>query len=141
VASSGGAEDEHWLQPDDYFISDRPYESGRINVSLAKMKTAGTASTKNEAQFFRLSDSKDVWTSNFWKTHPATSADLQIGALVLCFEGNPYGNDRRAPRDKHNARTGGWFMGRLTDTSDLYIGTVMVDRYRCSPKALRATEP
>ncbi|MBI3398749.1 MAG: hypothetical protein HY026_05910 [Deltaproteobacteria bacterium] len=131
------AEDKHWIQPDDYFISERPYEHGWIYISLAKMKQPSTAKTKGEAQFFRLHDSKDLWAKYFWKTRPSEEADIQIGALVICFEGNNRDNIYHAPENKNSARTANWFMGRVTDTSDLYKGAVRIDTYSCSPEALR----
>jgi hypothetical protein len=135
--SRGANEDEHWLQTDDFFIADRPYESGYLNVHLAKMRTAASASTKSEALFFRLHDSKEVWATTYWKTRPATNADIQVGALAICFDGNNHDRVYRAPQDKHAARTSPWFMGRVTDTSDLYKGYVMVANYNCAPNALR----
>jgi hypothetical protein len=138
IAGGPGAnEDEHWIQTDDFFIADQEYRQGSINVHLAKMTAAPTSTTKNEAQFFRLDQSKDFWTANYWKTRVASSADLQIGALLLCFRGNYREGIWQPPQDKQHARTQVWFMGRLTDTSDLYKGTVMIDTYRCSPNALR----
>jgi len=130
-------EDRHWIQPDDYFISERPYEHGSIGVSLAKMKQPSTAKTKREAQFFRLHDSKDIWVKYFWKTRLAEEGDIKVGALVICFEGNGKSNVYYAPENKNSARTARWFMGRVTDTSDLYKGAVQIDRYNCSPEAIR----
>lgn len=109
-------EDEQWIQTDDYFIADQEYRQGWISVHLAKMTAAPTSTTKNEAQFFRLDQSKDFWTTNYWKTRVASSADLQIGTLLICFQGNGHDGVYQAPRDKQNARTNTWFMGRLTDT-------------------------
>jgi hypothetical protein len=130
-------DDRHWFQADDYLISERPYERGWIYVELSKLKQPATAQTKGEGQFFNLHDSKDQWTRYFWKTRPAEETDLQVGALAVCFEGNSRDSVYRAPENKSNARTGNWFMGRVTDTSDLYKGTVQIDTYRCSPDALR----
>ncbi|MBI3753610.1 MAG: hypothetical protein HY266_06160 [Deltaproteobacteria bacterium] len=131
------AEDRHWIQPDDYFISEQPYKQGWIYVSIAKLKQQGGAKTKGESQFFRLHDSKEIWTKNFWKTRAAEEADLQIGALVICFEGNNRDDIYHSPENKNDARTRNWFMGRITDTSDLYKGAVRIDTYNCSPDALR----
>lgn len=136
-ATVASGEDRHWIQQDDYFISDRAYEHGWIYVSLAKMKQSPTTKTKGEAQFFRLHDSKDLWVKYFWKTRTAEEADIQVGALVICFEGNGKDNTYHAPENKNSARTANWFMGRVTDTSDLYKGSVRIDTYNCSPEAIR----
>jgi hypothetical protein len=136
--SYGAGDDLHWIQADDFWISDRPYESGWIRLTLAKMKQPPTQQTKGEALFFNLHESKDQWTGHFWKTRLAEPADLFVGALILCFEGNLRDDVYHAPQDKQSARTEAWFMGRITDASDLYKGSVMVDTYKCAPKALRA---
>lgn len=134
---SESKDDRHWIQPDDYFISEQPYKQGWLYVSLAKMKKQPTDKSKGEGEFFRLRDSKDMWTKNFWKTRTAEETDLQIGALAVCFEGNSRDNIYHAPENKDSARTAAWFMGRVTDTSDLYKGAVRIDTYHCSPDALR----
>jgi hypothetical protein len=134
----GPNEDRQWFQPDDYLISDQPYESGYIYVKLAKMKQAPSPASKNEGLFFSLTESKDIWTPYFWRTRPAEQPDLVMGAQIICFEGNGDSNSvYQAPRDKENARRDAWFLSRITDLSDLYKGAVGVDTYKCSPAALR----
>jgi hypothetical protein len=137
----GADEDEHRIQPDDFFIADQEYRQGSISVHLAKMTAPPASTTKNEAQFFRLDQSKDFWTANYWKTRVASSADLQIGASLIFFKGNIRDGVYQPPQDKQHARTtswaSGWWMARLTDTSDLYKGAVTIDTFRCSPNALR----
>ncbi|HTP24698.1 MAG TPA: hypothetical protein VMK12_03435 [Anaeromyxobacteraceae bacterium] len=138
IAIHGPGDDQHWIQADDYWISDRPYESGWIYLTLAKMKQPPAAQTKGEALFFNLHDSKDVWTKYFYRTRVANQADLAVGSVILCFEGNSRDGTYHAPMDKNQARTAAWFMGRITDMSDLYKGSLMVDTYHCAPDALRA---
>jgi len=134
----GPNEDRHWFQPDDFLISDQPYQSGYLPVKLAKMKQAPSPASKNEGLFFSLTESKDLWTPYFWRTRPAEQPDLIIGAQVICFEGHVNeASVYQAPRDKENSRTSVWFMSRITDVSDLYKGAVGVDTYKCSPAALR----
>lgn len=142
VAAAGPAygpgDDRQWFQPDDFLISDRPYQSGWIYVKLAKMRQAPSPQTKNEALFFSLTESKDLWTQHFWRSRPAEQPDLVIGAQIICFEGNGDSNGvYQAPRDKDSARTSSWFMSRITDLSDLFKGAVGVDTYKCAPGALR----
>lgn len=132
-----GQEDRHWMQPDDYFIAEQPYRQGWMYVGLAKIKQQAGTKTKGEAQFFRLQDSKDLWTKYFWVTRAATEADLQLGALAVCFEGNAHDNVYAAPVNKDEARTERWFMGKVTDNSDLYKGRVRIDTYNCTPDAIR----
>ncbi|MBI3179844.1 MAG: hypothetical protein HYZ27_09305 [Deltaproteobacteria bacterium] len=131
------AEDAHWVQPDDFFIADRPLGSGYISLSLAKMVQEPGGSTKGEAEFFSLARSANVWTRHFWRSRIADGADLRVGAVVICYEGGHRDGAYRGPQDKSSARPGAWFMGRITDTSDLYKGLVQVSGYQCAPDALR----
>jgi hypothetical protein len=134
----GPGEDQHWFQQDDYLIADRPYEKGYIYVKLAKMKQAPSPATRDEAQFFVLAETKDQWTKYFYLTRPVTQADLVLGAMVICYEGNlGEGGIYREPRKRESARTGAWFMSRITDLAELYKQSVGVDTYKCSPSALR----
>lgn len=41
------------------------------------------------------------------------------------------------PKLKDKALRSNWFMGRITDTSDMFKGTVQIATYHCSPDALR----
>jgi hypothetical protein len=136
--SYGPGEDRHWFRQDDYLISERQYESGWIYVKLAKMKQAPTPASRDEALFFSLTETKDLWTKYFFRTRPAEASDLALGAVVICFEGNGGGGgEYRGPSDRNSARTGAWFMSRITDLAEMYKQLVGVDTYKCSPDALR----
>jgi hypothetical protein len=138
VVGYAPGEDRHWMQADDYFISDDPWERGWIWVHLAKMRQPPAAATKDQAQFFQLDDSRDVWTEHYWRTRPAAGGDLVLGALVICFNDNSRDDVYRAPANKRAARTGSWFLGKITDVSDAYKHTVRVDTYSCALDAVRA---
>jgi len=119
--------DAHYIQPSDYFISDREFPNqGWIYVYLAKVVTAPTAQTKNEGQFMKVHDGKEIWTKYHWKSRIATKADIRIGAIVISFDDNIIDNVYMAPKNKDQARNGQWFMGKIIDTTDLYKGYVTV---------------
>jgi len=140
-AAYAAGEDRHWMQADDYFISEHPWTSNWIYVHLAKMKRAPGPDTKGQALFFQLSDSREVWTQHYWRTRPARPADLELGAMVLCFHGNMQSSVYRAPPTKDRARTALWFLGRITDVSDKFKRVVRVDTYSCGFDAVRALAP
>ena len=119
-------EDAHYIQDDDYFISQEGFKSNYIYVSLAKMLTPPEAATKNEGEFLRISDGSEVWTKFFWRTRAAQRIDVKVGAQVVCFDASDENGIYRAPEDKDEARTGSWFMAKITDVSDLYKGHVAV---------------
>ncbi|MGQ9842728.1 MAG: hypothetical protein ACUVRK_04105 [Spirochaetota bacterium] len=119
--------DAHYIQPSDYFISDREFPNkGWIYVHLAKVVTAPTAQTKNEGQFMRIHDGKEIWSKYYWKSRIATKADIRIGAIIISFDDNVIDAIYKAPKNKDTARNGQWFMGKIIDTTDLYKGYVTV---------------
>lgn len=115
-------EDTHYIQDDDYFISQEGFKSNYIYVHLSKMLTPPEAATKNEGEFLRISDGSEVWTKFFWKTRTGQRSDIKVGTQIICFDASDENGVYRAPEDKDEARTGSWFMARITDVSDLYKG-------------------
>ncbi len=119
--------DAHHIQPSDYFISDREFPNqGWMYVHLAKVVTAPTAQTKYEGQFMKIHDGKEIWTKHYWKSRIASKAEIKIGAIVISFDDNVVDSIYKAPKKKDEARNGQWFMGKITDTTDLYKGYVTV---------------
>jgi len=132
-------EDAHWIQADDYFIASQAFDKGWDPVRVAKMKAPPTAETKGEALFFVIKDGGEKRTAHFYRTRPAVQADLVLGNLLICFDNNKKGKIHQAPRDKDNARPGGWWLARITDLSDLGHGyATLSGTYHCAPDALRA---
>lgn len=140
--ASGGPTDSHWFDSDDYLIATEPLaDKSYVYVRIAKMREAPSAGTKDEGKFFDVENAKEVWTQHFWRTRPATAADLQIGNVVICFEGNQDGNEvYQPPSDRDTARTANWWMAKITDTTDLYKNRVRVSTYSCAPAALRVPQ-
>jgi eukaryotic-like serine/threonine-protein kinase len=133
-------EDPQWIQGDDYFVAERPWDHGWIAVHLAKLRKPATTGSR-EAQFFLLDDSRDMWTSTYWRTRIAAAGDLVIGAFAICFNDNQRDDVYRAPATKDAARTGSWFLGKVTDTSDAAKGWVRIDTYNCAADGLRVAAP
>ena len=131
-----GAEDRHWIQDDDFFISEQPWTHDWTYVHLAKQQQAATTAS-GTARFFQLDDSREVWTASYWSTHPAQAEQLAIGVLAICFNDNVQSDVYRAPATKDAARTGAWFLGKVTDTSDAAKGWVRIDTYNCAIDAVR----
>ncbi len=119
--------DDHYIQADDYFIAEEELGSKTyIYVYIAKMVTPPTKDTKNEAKFMRVRDSKEAWTKVYWKTRIATKADIKLGAVMICFDGDNEDDVNMPPEDKDQARNWNWWMAKITDTSDLHKGFVTV---------------
>ncbi len=143
AVSSMAAEDRHYIQPDDYFISDQPFENNSwIYARLAKMVTPPTAATKNEAEFLVIRDGVQLWSQHYWKTVIATPADLKIGTVIILFEGNSQSDVYQAPATKESARGDSWFMAKITDVSDLYKGYVTTSGgYKAAKDGIRIVAP
>jgi len=130
-------EDHHWMQADDYFLTEEPYVEGWVWGHLAKMKRPPSPDSKDQALFFDVRDSRDIWTRFYWRSRPAQPQDVVLGALAVCFNDNVQHDVYRAPPNKREARAGQWFLGRITDVSDAYKHLVRVSVYDCAVDAVR----
>jgi len=139
IAKVDAREDAHWVQADDYFMANRAFKQGWLRVFLAKMKEPPKAGGDGEALFFVIRDGGDERSAHFYRTRPAVKTDLVLGALLICFENNKRHNVYEAPKSKDNARPGAWWIGRITDLSDMDKGyATLAGSYHCAPDALRA---
>lgn len=141
-APSAG-EDDHYIQQDDFFFSERPMGTNAwIYVSLAKMTTPPSPQSKGEGEFFKVTDGSSHWSKFFWKARIARPEEIRLGATMIMFEGRTLRGVYQAPDKKSTARHDHWFMARITDTSDLYKGFVTVSGgYKVSPGNLRVIVP
>ena len=132
-------EDRHYIQSDDFFISEQPMgDNAWIYVTLSKMTQPPNAQTKGEAEFFKITDGKSLWTKYFWRTRLARPDEIRLGALMVMFEGRQVVDVYQQPENKESARRDAWFMAKITDVTDLYKGYVTVSGgYKVSPKNLR----
>jgi hypothetical protein len=118
--------DNHYIQPDDYFISDRPLEGHSwIGIQVAKMIEPPGANTNGEAKFMRVHDGKELWTKNYWQSRIAAENEIKIGTVAIMFDYSS-GDVYIPPKQRDDARTHNWFMAKITDTSTLYKGHVLV---------------
>jgi len=136
----GGSGDMHYIQSDDYFISENGFDSGWMRIDLAKMIQAPSSETKNEGKFMDVKDAREIWTSHYWKTRIAQPSDLKLGTVIVAFDYTD--NDIYVrPENQELARTDNWFMAKITDTSTLYQNVVMVSGgYRVKTDNLRVIE-
>ncbi|MBN2857864.1 MAG: hypothetical protein JXN63_05635 [Candidatus Delongbacteria bacterium] len=118
--------DGHFIQSDDYFISDTDLEGHSwIGIEVAKMIQAPGPDTNGEAKFLVVRDGKEKWTKHYWQTRIAQSDEIKLGLPVIMFDYTSGGN-YIPPKDRKIARTHKWFMAKITDTSTAYKGNVLV---------------
>jgi hypothetical protein len=141
-SSSAVEDDDHYIQSDDYFISENELgQSTWIYVKIAKMVTPPSKKTKDQAEFFQVTDGNKIWTKYFTKTRIATERDLKLGTIVIIYENSDSGAGQMPPDSKEQARGNAWFMAKITDTSDLYKGYVTVSgNYHVNVKNLRVVK-
>lgn len=139
TAAVAGADDEHYIQWDDYFVQSHGLE-GRawIWVKLAKAVNQPSSATKYEGEFMEVKSGQNLWTKHHWRTRIAARSELRIGMHAIMFNDNQRGGIYSAPRSKENARGGSWFYARITDMSDLYKNYVTVSgNYKVSVNNIR----
>lgn len=127
VERAVAGEDNHFLQADDYFVQEHPLgDHAWMYVSLAKVVSPPSSSTKGEGEFMKVVDGQNLWTGNYWRTRIAAKSELKLGMHVIAFNDNHHSDAYQAPEKKENARGGAWFYAKITDMSDLYKGYVTV---------------
>lgn len=138
-ALASAEEDAHFIESDNYFIADEAFKNQDwIYVHLAKMLTKATVQTKMEAEFIKASDGTNTWTKYYWKTTMASKADLRPGTEVIVFEKGDDKGIYQGPENSDEAKTGSWFMARITDISNLYKGYVILSGgYKAGPASIR----
>lgn len=139
ASAAPAGEDDQYIQADDYFISDEAFTAQAwIWVSLSKMVTPPTETSKKEAEFMKVTDGNKVWTKYYYKSVIAKKSDLKLGTVIIGFNDNNRDEIYMPPDSKASARGGAWFLGKITDLTDLYKGYVTIaGNYKLSPKNLR----
>lgn len=142
-AAPQSGDDAHYIQPDDYFINDRPLgNQSYIYVALAKMVTAPSSSTKDEGEFMKVKNGENQWTNVIWQSRIASRNELKLGMHVIMFHDNHTKEVYQAPRKKDQARNGTWWYAKITDLSDMYKGYVTVSGgYKVGLDNLRVPVP
>ena len=130
-----GPVDAMWFEPDDYLVSDYPYTDMRRD-SLRVAKLIGRAPAAGAPGHFIDATGRESTTASFWKTRPATRADLAIGALVFCHI-QLSSREGTVPTSRDDARLKEWAIARVADVTALARGTVRVGDADCPVGAIR----
>lgn len=135
--------DAHFLSPDsEFFVADREFEGGYLNVTLARMLQPASPATSGEAEFQGIGGPKAgqrFWSRWFWRSRAARGEDLRIGRHVFCLDAQTNGV-YRAPLNRAEATQISWFIAPIVDLSYLHRGQVIIDVYRADPNCLRVPE-
>lgn len=134
-----GADDEHYIQSNDYFIQEHGLERNAwIYVNLAKVVNPPSSETKGEGEFMKVRDGQNMWTKHHWRTRIAAKEELRLGMHAICFNDNHRDGVYLSPGSKDRARGGSWFYAKITDMSDIFKGYVTVSgNYKVGLKNIR----
>ncbi len=135
--------DQHFIYADEVFIDDKAYNGeGWSYVELAKVLQLPNAESRGQGKYFPIVKGKEVWTAHAWSTRPIAANEITLGQTVIVCNDNQREGVYLPPADKKEARTGGWFIGRITDVSDLFKNQVTVaGHYTIATSNLRVVAP
>lgn len=135
--------DAQFVDSTDYFVRTEAYEGGYGGyLTLARMVRAPTTTSGGEAEFVAIQGQgghrtgQRFWTRWFWRTRPARADDIRVGATVIVFDASEQ-SVYRAPHDRFEVVTTGWWIGAVTDLSAMFRGEVQVGDYQVRPNAMR----
>ena len=133
--------DKHFVQHDDYFVYEEQLTNQEwIYVQLGKLITPATLETKNQAEFLLTQSGQKRWMKYWTKSRIASKEELKLGTAVICFDATDDEGIYRVPENTQEARSGVWFMARITDTSEMFKGYVLVSGgFKVSLNNLRIT--
>lgn len=142
-AAGQAAMDQHFIYADEVFIDDKPYKGeGWSYVELAKVLQLPNAESRGQGKYFTIVKGKETWTEHAWSSRPIAASEIVLGQTVIVCNDNQRDGVYLPPVDKKDARTGGWFIGRITDVSDLFKNQVTVaGHYTIATSNLRVVAP
>lgn len=102
---------------------------------LAKVLKAPTAATKNQAQVIYVNGGKTDWTNSVLTSRKATNADMEVGKVVFYFQNAIYGDC-----DQNTYRQAAWYLGRITNTDEMFKGLVEINGEKMFAKWIRVPD-
>jgi hypothetical protein len=89
---------------------------------LAKVQTAASAATKNQAEVIWIENGRKEWVNYVIESRKATKDEIKVGTIAFF----PSGWNNYDTMDQDNYRKTSWILGRVTDVSDLFKGRVEI---------------
>jgi hypothetical protein len=130
-----------------YVVANEEYESGRQYVTLARMLQPASDATRGEAHFLAVGASganhpigQRFWSRYFWRTRMATPEDAVVGKVVFVLDQTGDDAVHRPPTSRDEALQSAWFMGTVTDLSEMYKQQVQVGDAKVNVNALRVRQ-
>lgn len=109
-----------------------------VYVKLGKLTTPPSPETKNQAEFMNAASGRKEWAKWWAQTRIATQADLVLGKEVIMFDMTGDSDVYVKPSSTQEARNTSWFLARITDTSELFKGYVLVSGgYKIDKNSMR----
>lgn len=137
VASCDTPED-HCLLPEELLVGDSAFSTGYV-VTQVGTQTAAPNSA-GEAAYFIVADGSTKTTKYSFRSHRATPAEVQLGALVAALDHADNGI-YRTPRTRQEATSANWFVARIVSVDPVAHGHVVVSGgYKVAVDALRIVD-
>ena len=88
----------------------------RDDYHLAKIVTAPTPASKNQAEAVYIADGKKEWVKRIVPSHKAAKAELTVGKVILVLGG--WQDHKEIDADTY--RKGRWALARITSIDELF---------------------
>lgn len=102
------------------------------SFAVAKVLTAATPATKNQAQVLYVGDGKKQWTKYVIPTHRAAKSELILGKVAFYHS---WRNAETMNADQY--RKDDWYIGTITSTDELFKGKVDINGEKVNTKWVR----
>ncbi len=110
------------FQPSDILASYNNATKMDSSYAVARILTAATSATKNQAEALFVYDGQKAWVNYTINSRKATKADMQVGSMM--FYNNNLANNTETSVDNYRKAT--WYLGYITSTEELFKGFVEI---------------
>lgn len=109
-----------------------------MSYGVAKVMTAASEATKNQAEVLFVSNGKKEWTTFVVPSHKATKSEIVVGKLVFRL-GGWSGYEEKDVSVEHY-RQSHWNLGTITSTDEMFKNFVEIDGDKWDWRLVRIPE-
>ncbi len=138
--------DAQFLDSTEYLIASEELHWTGEFVAVGRILSLPSTTLRGQTQFMVVGHGSGwqagdrAWANQYFRTRVATPGDITVGKLVFCLNHTENGV-YRAPHDRTEALTSGWWATTITDVSTLErYGEVKAGRSRLSVSCLRVLQ-
>ncbi len=109
-----------------------------MSYGVAKVMTAASAATKNQAEVLFVSNGKKEWTTFVVPSHKAAKAELAVGKLVFRLRGWDNYEEKDVSAEQYRQST--WTLGTITSLDEMFKNFVEIDGEKYDWRLVRIPE-